>query len=220
MKRTLFLLCFITLTASITKAQYNKTSMGIYGEGGINLATFYQSAGANTTLNFKNVIGPQVNVYLRTKYPTLIGFDAGAGYSRNGSKFSDSLAARRVFNDSVTSSVALDYGYVFGDALYYFELQNNNTIHAGVGLYAGYAFSGKKKVGSDKTNIDFGDQWKRLDYGLQLKTAFNWHDFFSAGLQYRVSFPPALKTTDANFNENNGRNSVFTVFAAVRIVKL
>src|SRR5436190_1849714 len=123
MKRTLFVLCFITLTASITKAQYNQTSIGIYGEGGLNLATFYQSAGENTTLNFKNLIGPQVSVYVRTKFPTLIGFDAGVSYSRQGSKFSDSLAARRVFNDSVTSSAVFDYGYLFGDALYYFELK-------------------------------------------------------------------------------------------------
>lgn len=222
MKRTLFLLSFITLTASITQAQYNKTSTGIYAEAGANLATFYQSAGTNTALKFKNILEPEISLYLRTKYPTLIGFDAGVCFSAQGAKFSDSLAARRVFDDSLPSRAVLYNAYAFGDALYYFELENNNTIDAGVGLYTGFVISAQRVTGSDKTTIDFGngDKWKSLDYGLQLKTAFNLKDFLSIGAQYRISFRPTLITTDASFNLNNARNSVFTISAAIRLVKL
>ncbi|MEP6846632.1 MAG: hypothetical protein ABI861_11535, partial [Panacibacter sp.] len=220
MKRTLLILSLITLTATFANAQYNnKTKIFIFAEGGLNFATFYQSSGTNTALKLGNIAAPQLALYLKTKFPTLMGFDAGVSFSQQGSKATDSVAARAIFNDSLVSKAILNYAYAYGDALYYFELQGNNTIHAGVGLYVGYAMNANRKIGSDKQKLLL-DDWVRLDYGLQLKTAFNVHELVSFGVQYRIAFQPALKSVDRRGDPNNLRNSVLTITAALRLFQI
>lgn len=222
MKRTLLILSLITLTATFTKAQYNnKTRVMIYGEGGLNFSTFYQSASEEKSLELGNVTRPMLGVYVKVKYPTLIGFDAGVSVSQMGSKAKNIAAAMGVFGDSTISKAVLNYAYAYGDVLYYFELQGDNSIHAGVGLYGGYAMNGDRYIGSDKSKIHFDENdWKRADFGLQLKTAFNIHEFITFGLQYRIAFLPILKTIDRAGDPNNLRNSVLTLTAALRLFEI
>ena len=220
MKRTLLILSLITLTATFSQAQYNnKTRVMIYGEGGFNLATFYQSASTEKGLKLGNVTRPVIGLYVKTKFPTLMGFDAGFSLSQQGTNTKDSVAAVGVFGDSAVSKAILNYAYAYGDALYFFELQGDNTIHAGAGLYAGYAMNGDRIIGSDKQKLNL-DNWKRFDFGLQLKTAFNLHEWLTLGVQYRIAFLPTLNSVDRGGDENTLRNSVLSLTAALRLFEI
>ncbi|QEC66185.1 porin family protein [Panacibacter ginsenosidivorans] len=220
MKRTLLILSLITLTATFSQAQYNtKTRIMIYGEGGLNLSTLYQSASSEKALKLSNITRPVIGLYVKTKFPTLMGFDAGVSLSQQGTNTKDSVASSAIFPDSAISKAVLNYAYAYGDALYYFELQGDNTIHAGVGLYAGYAMNGDQVTGSDKKKLLL-DDWKRFDFGLQLKTAFNIHEFITLGVQYRIAFLRTLETVDRVGNDNNLRNSVLTLTAALRLFEI
>jgi len=191
----------------------------IYGEGGLNLATFYQSASTEKGLKLGNVTRPVIGLYVKGKYPTLIGFDAGISLSQQGTNTKDSLAALGIFGDSAISKAIMNYAYTYGDALYYFELQGDNSVHAGVGLYAGYAINGDRKFDSDKDKLIL-DDWKRFDFGLQLKMALNIKEFVSIGVQYRIAFLPTLKTFDRVGDENTLRNSVLSLTAALRLFEI
>jgi hypothetical protein len=220
MKRTLLILSLITLAATLSQAQYNtKTRIMIYGEGGLNLATFYQSATTEKSLELGNITRPSVGLYVKAKFPTLLGFDAGVSFSQQGSNTKDSVAARAIFGDSSVSKAVINYGYVYGDALYYFELQGNNSVHAGAGLYAGYAMNGDRVIGSDNQKLLL-DDWKRFDFGLQLKTVFNIQEFISLGVQYRIAFLPILKSVDRVGDANTLRNSVLSLTAAIRLFEI
>ena len=221
MKRTLLILSLITLTATISRAQNtSKTKVMIFGEVGGNFSGYYQSANSDKSLSIGNVTKPEIALYVKVKYPTLVGFDAGVSASQQGAKAKDKGAALGMFGDSLYSKAIFNYAYVYGDALYFFELEGNNTIHAGVGLYAGYAFNGDKYMGSDKQKIYLKDEgWKRADFGLQIKTAFNFHELLTLGVQYRIAFLPALESVDKVGDPNNLRNSVLTVSAALRLFK-
>lgn len=191
----------------------------IYGEGGLNLATFYQSASTEKGLRLGNVTRPLLGLYVKTKFPTLMGFDAGLSVSQQGTNTKDSISAVGVFGDSVVSKAILNYAYAYSDALYYFELQGNNSIHAGVGLYLGYAINGDRLIGSDKQKLIL-DDWKRFDFGLQLKTAFNIHELVTLGVQYRIAFLPTLESIDRKGDPNNLRNSVLSLTAALRLFEI
>lgn len=221
MKRTLLILSLITLTATISRAQNtNKTKVMIFGEVGANFSGYYQSANSDKSLSISNVTRPELGLCVKVKYPTLVGFDAGVSVSQQGGKAKDKGAALGMFNDSVYSKAIFNYAYVYGDALYFFELEGNNTIHAGVGLYAGYALNGDKYIGSDKHKIYFKDEdWKRVDFGLQIRTAINIHELLTFGVQYRIAFLPARETVDKAGDPNNLRNSVLTVSAGLRLFK-
>lgn len=218
MKRTLLILSLITFTASIIQAQYNqKTKIMIYAEGGINLSSFYQAAGDNTRLTgLGNITRPEFGVYVKGKYPTLMGFDAGVAFSQQGSNAKDSVSAVALFGDSLASKAVLNYAYAYTDGIYYFELVGDNSINAGVGLYLGYLMNGDRLVGSDKRKLIL-DDWKRFDFGLQLKSAFNFHDFISLGVMYRIAFIPTVKGIDVKGSPNNLRNSVLTLTAGIRL---
>lgn len=222
MKRTLLILSLITLTATISRAQTpNKTRVMIYGEAGANFSGYYQSANSDKSLSIGNVTRPELGLYVKVKYPTLVGFDAGISASQQGGKAKDRGASLGMFSDSSYSKAIFNYVYAYGDALYFFELQGDNSIHAGVGLYGGYTMNGDKYIGSDKHKIYLKDEgWKRVDFGLQLRTAFNIHEFLTFGLQYRIAFLPALETVDKVGDPNNLRNSVLTVTAAIRLFEL
>ncbi|CAN5743378.1 hypothetical protein BH10BAC2_BH10BAC2_45830 [soil metagenome] len=189
----------------------------IYGEAGLNLATFYQGAGDNTRLTgLGNITRPEFSLYVKAKYPTLMGFDAGVSFSQQGSNAKDSISAVAVFGDSLISKAVLNYGYVFADGIYYFELQGDNSITAGAGLYLGYLMNGDRLVGDDKRKLIL-DDWKRFDFGLQLKTAFNIHDLISLGVQYRIAFIPTVNGIDIKGSPNNLRNSVLNLSVGVRL---
>ncbi|MBG9377742.1 outer membrane beta-barrel protein [Panacibacter sp. DH6] len=220
MKKTLLILSLLTLTVITSNAQYsNKTRVMVVGEGGINLSTFYQAASTERTLSLGNVTRPTIGLYVKTKYPTLIGFDAGVSLSQQGTNTKDSLSAYGVFGDSAISKAILNYAYVYGDALYYFELQGDNSVHAGAGLYAGYAMNGDRVFGSDKEKLQI-DNFKRVDFGFQLKIAFNIKEFISLGAQYRIAFLPILTSFDRSGNTNNLRNSVLALTAGIRLFEL
>ena len=217
MKKTLLILSLLTLIVITSNAQYNnKTRVMLVGEGGINLSTFYQAASTERTLSLGNVTRPTVGLYVKTKYPTLIGFDAGVSFSQQGTNAKDSLSAYGVFADSAISKAILNYAYVYGDALYYFELQGDNSVHAGAGLYAGYAMNGDRVFKSDKEKLQI-DNFKRVDFGFQLKIAFNIREFISLGAQYRIAFLPILTSFDRAGNTNNLRNSVLALTAGIRL---
>ena len=188
----------------------------VVGEGGINLSTFYQAANEERALSLGNVSRPTVGLYVKTKFPTLIGFDAGVSLSQQGVNAKDSLAAVAIFGDSAVSKAILNYAYVYGDALYYFELQGDNSVHAGAGLYAGYAVNGERLIGSNKQKLTL-DDWKKIDFGFQLKIAFNIREFITLGAQYRIAFLPILNSFDRSGNTNNLRNSVLSLTAGIRL---
>jgi len=191
----------------------------IYGEGGFNLSTFYQSVTTERALKLGNVTRPVLGLYVKAKFPTLMGFDAGVSFSQQGSNTKDSVAARAIFGDSTVSKAIANYAYVYGDGIYFFELEGNNTIHAGVGLYAGHLMNGDRVTGSDKTKLVL-DNWKKFDFGLQLKTAFNFHELVTFGVQYRIAFLRTLETVDRRGDDNNLRNSVLTLTAALRLFEI
>jgi hypothetical protein len=220
MKRTLLILSLITLTATLTQAQlYTKTRIMFYGEGGLNIANFYQSASTEKGLRLNSVFKPMLGVYVKAKYPTLVGFDAGVSLSQQGTNTKDSISSVAVFGDSALSKAILNYAFAYTDALYFFELQGDNSIHAGVGLYAGYAVNGDRIIGSDKQKLVL-DDWKRFDFGIQFKTAFNYHEWITLGVQYKIAFLPTLNSIDRQSNPNNLRNSVFSVTAALRLFEI
>lgn len=189
----------------------------IYAEGGLNLSSFYQAAGDNTRLaGLGNITRPEFSLYLKAKYPTLMGFDAGVSFSQQGSNAKDSISAVALFGDSLISKAVTNYAYVFTDGIYYFELQGENSINAGVGLYLGYLMNGDRVTDNDKRKLIL-DDWTRFDFGLQLKSTFNFHDFISLGAQYRIAFIPTVKGIDIKGSPNNLRNSVLTLSAGIRL---
>jgi hypothetical protein len=218
MKRTLLVLSLITLTATISQAQYNtKTKIMIFGEGGYNIASFFQSASTEKALELKSIYKPVVGLYVLGKYPTLMGFDAGFALSQQGTYTRDSFAAAAIFPDSAISKAVLNYAYVYTDGMYYFELIGDNTAHAGAGLYAGYLINGDQVPDNgDKKKLVL-DDWKKFDLGLQLKVAFSYHELINIGVQYRIAFLKTLESIDRKGDHNNLRNSVFTVTAGLRL---
>ena len=189
----------------------------IFGEGGINFASFYQTANTEKELELGGVAKPTIGVYVKAKYPTLMGFDAGLSLSQQGTNTRDSFTAAAIFPDSAISKAVLNYVYAYTDGIYYFELVGDNTIHAGAGIYAGYLLNGDQVPESgDKRKLVL-DDWKRFDMGMQFKAAFSYHELISIGLQYRIAFLKTLESIDKKGDSNNLRNSVFTITAGLRL---
>jgi hypothetical protein len=220
MKRTLLILSLITFTATLSRAQYaNKARIMIFGEAGLNFSTFYQSANQEKHLGLGNATKPMLGLYVKVKYPTYVGFDAGVSLSQQGCSTLDRLSSVALFGDSALSKAVLNYGYVYGDGLYYFELIGDNSVHAGAGLYMGYLINGDRQIDSEKQKLNM-DEWKRFDLGLQLKTAFNYKEFLTVGVQYRIAFVPTKNSIDKTGNPNNLRNSVLTLSAGIRLFQI
>jgi len=222
MKRTLLILSLITLTATFSRAQYtNKIKTMIYGEAGLNIAGFYQTAASEKSLRLGTVQRPMLSLYVKVKYPTLVGFEGGVVVSQTGTRPKDKTASLALFEDTVTSKAILNSAYGFIDAIYFFQLQgDDNSISAGVGLYGGYTFNGDRYVGSEKNKLNIDEMdWNRFDMGLQLKTAYNLHDFITLGMQYRIGFVPIIRSIDIKGDPNNLRTSVFTLTAGLRLAQ-
>jgi len=209
MKKGLLILALCCIVF-FSKAQNEKTKGYLYLNGGANYASLYASS-KNASETGGGIFGPELGLSLRVKHKSYWGwgYEAGGYYSQKGTKFKDA-----------DTKVTLDYAGVFVNGLLYFPLVNDDDIYIGGGIYSLYAFSGKSKSDTASSSIKFGDFWKRYDGGLQLKAAYEIKNFLALGLHYDFGFFPTFSSTDSRGDDFNGRNSVITLFASVKLVRL
>ncbi|HEY6974924.1 MAG TPA: outer membrane beta-barrel protein [Chitinophagaceae bacterium] len=192
-----------------SKAQKEKTRGYLCANGGMNYASLYESSKyADETVG---ITGPELGLSLRVKYTSYWGwgFEVGGYYSQKGTKFS-----------GADTKVTLDYAGVFVNGLVYFPLVNEDDIYVGGGIYSLHAFNGTSKSDTGSSSIKFGDTWKNFDGGLQLRAAYEIKKFVALGLHYDIGVFNTFSSTDPRGDDFNGRNSVITLFASVRLVKL
>jgi len=207
MKKSSLILLLWCITISL-KAQIETSKGYLYANGGLNYSSLYQ--GKSNAPETDGIFGPELGISFRVRNKSYWawGYEIGGYYSRKGTKFKDA-----------DSTVTLDYAGIFVNGLLYFPLVNDDDIYVGAGIYSLYAFSGKSKSDSS-SSIKFGDNWKRYDGGLQLKAAYEIKNFVALGLHYDIGVFSTYSATDSRGDEFNGQNSVLTLFASIRLVKL
>ncbi|HXL57508.1 MAG TPA: hypothetical protein VN958_14690, partial [Chitinophagaceae bacterium] len=137
-------------------------------------------------------------------------FEVGGYYSMKGVKFKGS-----------DTKVTLNYAGVFGNALLFFPLINNNDIYVGGGIYALQALNGKtKKSDTARSPITFGNTWKKFDGGLQLRAGFNIKNVIAFGLHYDLGAFKNYSSIDLRGEDFDGRTSVITLFISIKLAKL
>jgi hypothetical protein len=206
MKKLSLILVLLCL-ACMVDAQGQKTKSYIIVNGGMNYATFYQSS--SNVDKLAGVWGPEAELLVRTMTPAWWGYEGGFTYSRKGTKFSDSLG-----------KVTVDYAGLFFDGLLFFPLINNDDAYVGAGFYGAYGLSGTSKSDSVSTDIKFGDTFKPLDIGIELRGGYMIKKTVGFGVHYNIGFTPVYEGVDLRGNTNHGRNSVLSLCISLKLAKI
>jgi hypothetical protein len=206
MKKVLLILT-LSCISFIVNAQPKKIKGYLYATGGANWATYFQSSKDVNSL--RGIWGPEVALSLRTVYPTWVGYEAGVFYSTRGAQFSDT-----------TGKVNINYAGIYGNALMFFPLINNDDMYAGMGVYAAGAINGTAGVDSLKRDVNFNEDWNRFDIGVQIRVGYVIKNTIGFGFHYDIGLVPPYTGVDLRGNTNHGRNSVFNLFLTVKLAKI
>jgi hypothetical protein len=206
MKKVLFILG-LPCIAFFSKAQTEKTRTYLWGNGGGNYASLYETS--KTTEGIKGIIGPELGISVRMQNRAQLGLETGVYYSMKGVKFIDS-----------DTKVTLNYIGVFANGLLFFPLANYDEVYAGGGFYIARALSGKSKSDTTSSTIRFGDTWKKLDAGIQLRGAYSIKNIVAIGLHYDIGVLRTFSSKDLRGASFYGRNSALTLFVSLKLVKL
>src|SRR6476469_4310418 len=202
--KKLLLVLTLSCIAFIVHAQPKMVRGYLYGTGGANWATFFQSSTNVPAL--RGVWGPEEALSYRTVYPTWVGYETGIYYAGKGAKFSDTLG-----------SVHLNYVGAFVNGLIYFPLINNDDAYAGMGIYTEGAINGKAGVDSAKQDIKFdGEKWNRFDIGLQIRLGYVVKNTVAFGIHYDIGLVPPYTGRTIENKTFHARNSVFNIFVALK----
>jgi hypothetical protein len=206
--KKLLLILTLSCIAFIVNAQTEKIKGYLYGTGGVNWGTFFQSS--RDVSSIKGVWGPEADLSFRVVYPTWLGYEIGVNYSGKGAKFSDSLG-----------SVHLNYAGAYVNGMMYFPLINNDDAYIGAGVYFAGAINGTTGINSAKQDIKFdGNNWTRADIGMQLKGGYVIKNTVGFGFQYSLGLVPAYTGKDLAGKVTHARNSAFSFFLTLKLAKI
>jgi len=201
MKKFLIIVLLSCAATTFTNAQ----KVYLWGTAGLNASSFLESIPADKS----SVLGPQLALSLRAKYPTHWGYDAGIYYSAKGTNYK-----------TTNEKVRIDYAGAYINSLFYFPLENKNDIYAGAGLYFAGALDGKVKNDSVTQKIKDIDNWKTYDIGIQIKAGYSIGNLLSLSIHYDVGFTKIYVVTDSRGKTNKANNSTVSVNAGLNLSKL
>lgn len=199
------LLIFFLIGVLISNAQRT----GLWAEGGVTFATQIQSLKGDGSRS--SITGPYIGIFVRDEYPTLLGWEIGAYYTQKGTRMSDS-----------GYSVGLDYLGAYIDGYLSFPLVHNSVFFFGPGIYVGSAFQGAVRTDSSKYAVPFGEQWEKLDLGVEFKTGYTYNNFITISAKYGIGINRnyTSKYPAQRGEYNKGRNSAFSITAGIKLAKL
>ncbi len=201
MKKFLIIVVLSCAATSFVNAQ----KAYLWATAGINASTFLE----NLPSDKSSVLGPQLALSLRAKYPTHWGYEAGIFYAAKGTNYK-----------TFKQKVHLDYGGAYINGMFNFELENNNTVYAGAGFYFAGALNGKIKNDSTTVKIDYSNNWKNYDVGIQMKAGYNINNLISLSLHYDVGFTKIYIVEDSRGKQNKANNSSVSINAGFNLSRL
>lgn len=197
---TLSLLLFILFA--------NAQQSALWGYGGVNAATFYQS----NTPGYKYSFGTEAGLNYKVKYNIgLWGWEIGAGFMQKGVKFK---------NSEQDSSAIINYGVANGGFFYYFPLINDADVVVVAGAYAAAAIVGKYKSVYINSKLPFGDGWNRADAGIYVKFTYDIRNVFFVGTHFDMGFLNVHSTLDSKGDISSARNFSISLRAGVNLSQL
>ncbi len=178
-------------------------------QGSANTSTFIRTNQGVAT-EFGYVLGYSVGFNQHTVYPSQWGWEGGLNYIQKGGKFNNTIGNPRVHLGYLEGNIAVVRN---------FPLINDDDVFVNAGIFMGGAITGKIQTDSGKTNVPFGNQWNRLDVGLQLKAAYVFHKTISLGFFMDASLPNAyIETVVPGSREAiNGKNFSMNIFGAINL---
>lgn len=210
MRKILFLSTVILISLSLHAQE--KTETTIRAQASLNTSTFLKT-NKSVSSTYGYVPGYSFGVNLHTVYPSQWGWEGGLNFIQKGGKFNNTLGDPRVH-----------LGYLEGNAAVVrnFALENNDDVFVNAGLFIGGGITGKIKSDSSKINVPYGDEWKRIDVGLQLKTGYTFHKTITLGLFMDASLSNAYlqKVIAGGRPGINGKNFSLNVFGSISLNKL
>ncbi|MEO8116339.1 MAG: outer membrane beta-barrel protein [Bacteroidota bacterium] len=210
MRKILFLSTVILISLSLQAQE--KTETTIRAQGSLNTSTFLKTnRSVSTTYGY--VYGYSFGLNLHKVYASQWGWEGGLNFIQKGGKFNNTLGNPRVH-----------LGYLEGNfaALRNFPLENNDDVFVNAGLIIGGGITGKIKSDSSKINVPYGDEWKRIDVGVQFKTGYTFHKTITLGLFIDISLSNAYlqKVVPGGRPGINGKNLSMNVFGSISLNKL
>lgn len=210
MRKILFLSTVILISLSLHAQE--KTETTIRAQGSLNTSTFIKT-NKSVSNSFGYVYGYSFGINLHTVYASQWGWEGGLNFIQKGGKFNNTLGNPRVH-----------LGYLEGNGAVVrnFPLENNDDVFVNVGLIIGGGITGKIKSDSSKINVPYGDEWKRIDVGVQFKTGYTFHKTITLGLFMDASLSNAYlqKVIPGGRPGINGKNFSLNVFGSISLNKL
>ncbi len=197
-------LSIVLLTCAATTF-LNAQKAYLWGTAGLNASSFLESQ----PLDKSSVIGPQFALSLRAKYPNHWGYEAGIFYAAKGANY-----------NTLNQKVRLDYAGAYINGMFNFELENNNTVYVGAGFYFAGALKGEIKNDSTTVKINYDNNWKNYDIGIQMKAGYNINNLISLSLHYDVGFTKIYIVEDSRGKQNKADNSTVSINAGFNLSKL
>lgn len=169
MRKILILSTVLFISFSLYAQQPEKI---YWAQGAVNTSTFVRT-NKGLSNSYGYVYGYSIGFNLHTVYPSEWGWEGGLNFIQKGGKFNNTYGNPRVH-----------LGYLEGNfaAVRNFPLQNGDDVFVNAGFFVGGGITGKIKTDSTKINVPWDKEWKRIDFGLQLKTGYTFHKTFTLGL--------------------------------------
>lgn len=199
MKTKLFYVIIFALFVQIANAQ----TFGV--KGGVNFANVSFS-GSGMDVSPKSITGFHIGAVADFQLKESLHFNTGLLYSGKGFKMDYSDG-----ETSVSMTESFNYLDIPLNLAYLFPINDKYDVFIQAGPYLAYALSGKDKVGSETSNIDFKENgMKRFDYGLGIGGGVQFGAIV-ASLNYQLGL--------ANLNDDSTmdaklKNKVFQVSLA------
>lgn len=181
-------------------------------QGAINTSTLVRT-NKGVSGSYGYVYGYSVGFNLHTVYPSQWGWEGGLNFIQKGGKFNNTLGNPRAH-----------LGYLEGNfaVVRNFPLQNGDDVFANAGIFIGGGIAGKIKSDSSKINVPWDKEWKRIDFGLQLKTGYTFHKTITLGLFMDGSLTNSYLqyVVPGSRPGLNGKNFTLNIFGAISLNSL
>jgi len=163
--------------------------------------------------NYGYVYGYSLGMNLHTVYASQWGWEGGISYIQKGGKFNNTLGNPKAHLGYLEGNVA---------AVRNFPLENDDDIFVNAGFYISGGIAGKIKTDSSKINVPYGNEWKRIDMGVQFKAGYTFHKKITLGLFMDGSLTNAYlqNVIPGGRPGLNGKNFSLNVFGSISLNKL
>ncbi len=177
---------------------------------------FSQEIGLRAGVNLSNLLikdseengfKPGLNLGVIGEYPLTetIFVESGLLFSQKGTRYSESEDGEKL-----TVKFGLNYLEIPIFAKLYHELDNDMQVFGSVGPYVGVGLNGKLKLKysydgdseSETESIDFGDDLKRLDYGLGIGAGVR-KENLQLGLNFNFGLANLDPDGDSDYRTSN-----------------